>query len=85
MTGGNRGRRSYKLTPDGLARLRASIQRTKPWLRGKGPRSVEGKKRSSMNAFRHGLRSDRVIEIQRGLAELLRLLAMHRSTPDTSR
>ena len=70
----NSGRRSYELTREGLTRLRASIQRTQPWLRSPGPRSVQGKERSSMNALRHGMRSARVVAIRREVNKLLRVI-----------
>ena len=69
-------RRSYELTPEGLTRLRASIQRKQPWLRSTGPRSVQGKEQSSMNALRHGIRSARVVAVQRELNKLLRVIGI---------
>ena len=64
--------RRYRLTPEGLTRLRGSIQRVKPWLYSTGPRTLEGKARSRMNAWKHGERSAEEIARRRELAALLR-------------
>ena len=37
------------LTPEGLQRLREAALRNKPWLHSTGPRTPEGKARSSQN------------------------------------
>ena len=39
----------------------------KPWRKTKGPVTEEGKKRSSMNALKHGMHSDAVRELRRVL------------------
>lgn len=52
-----RPRRRYRLSPDGLAALRESAQRVRPWERSTGPRTAVGKRRSRANALRHGERS----------------------------
>src|SRR5688572_16702020 len=52
-----RPRRPYRLTPEGLASLRSWVCRTKPWLLTSGPTTTAGKRRSSQNARKHGLRS----------------------------
>ena len=50
-------RRRYRLTPAGLASLRAANARVRPWERSTGPRTAAGKARARMNALRHGERS----------------------------
>lgn len=35
----------------------AHIRRTQPWLKTTGPKTIEGKARSSRNAYKHGFRT----------------------------
>ena len=49
-----RRRRRYRLTPAGLASLRAAALRHQPWRRSTGPRTEAGKSRSKLNALKHG-------------------------------
>ena len=49
--------RPYRLTPAGLAALRASARRNRPWLASTGPRTAAGKAAASANALWHGERS----------------------------
>jgi hypothetical protein len=49
--------RPYRLTPAGLASLRASARRARPCKRSTGPRTPDGKARSRLNATKHGERS----------------------------
>jgi hypothetical protein len=48
------------------------IQATRPWERSTGPRTAEGKRRSSRNAFRGGVRAQE----REGLARLDRLMSL---------
>ncbi len=44
-------------TAERRAKHAAAIREWKPWSRSTGPRTVAGKARSSLNAYKHGLRS----------------------------
>ncbi len=44
-------------TPERRKKQAEAIQRWKPWEKAKGPRTVQGKKISRMNAYKHGMRS----------------------------
>ena len=61
-----------KHTPEGLRRLRRAARTNRPWLKSTGPRTETGKRRSRMNALKHGERSAAVIEHRRALNEVLR-------------
>jgi hypothetical protein len=67
-------------TPERRAAHRAAIQNWKPWTKSTGPRSAEGKKRSSMNAFRNGGRTVHILRLKALLAhhrQWLRLVRAH--------
>jgi hypothetical protein len=53
----------------------ARIRQRQPWLKSTGPRSEDGKKRSSMNAFKGGTR-----KTLREFAALIRGLAPNRES-----
>lgn len=78
------GKRVYRLTPAGLASLRATVRRTKPWLRATGPTTPAGKHRASRNALRHGLYSAESIARKRQSAELLRIMRQIAPATDPS-
>ena len=50
-------RKPYRLTPNGLRSLRAAIRTTRPWELSTGPATSNGKRMSSLNAFKHGCRT----------------------------
>ena len=52
-----------------------AIRKWKPWERSTGPKSEEGKGRVSLNAFKHGMRSAEIREIEAVLAEQARARA----------
>ena len=58
---------SYIRTQKHRVNQAALISSTKPWLKSTGPKSPEGKVRSSQNAFKGGIRKQ-----FRALAEMLR-------------
>lgn len=43
-------------------RQRQQIQKWKPWEHSTGAKTPEGKERSKKNAFKHGLRSQEMID-----------------------
>jgi len=49
-----------------------AIRKWKPWQRSTGPKTVEGKSRVSLNAFKHGMRSAEIRQIEAVLAEQAR-------------
>ncbi|MGP1345555.1 MAG: hypothetical protein ACTS3F_02650 [Phycisphaerales bacterium] len=52
-----RQKRPYRLSEAGRARLRAAALRNEPWRHSTGPRTPEGKRRCSQNAWKHGERA----------------------------
>ena len=58
-----------KWTKEQRAELSLAIQERKPWDRSTGPRTTEGKTRSSKNALKHGVRSQVVKEFRRVVRE----------------
>ncbi len=56
-------------TEERRAKQAAAIQRWRPWEKSTGPRSVDGKTRSSRNAWKGGKRPE-LRAIQRGIAEI---------------
>lgn len=59
-------------TPERRARQAEAIRRWKPWSRSTGPKTGEGRARSSRNAWKGGVRAS-----LRTLARLLRERARH--------
>lgn len=52
----NRAKRKG-LSPEGRQALRESATQNRPWLSATGPRTLEGKERSRLNALQHGGRA----------------------------
>ena len=48
------------------------IRRWKPWEKTTGPKTEEGKKRVSHNAYKHGMRSAEVRELERLMSDMKR-------------
>lgn len=79
LTGTNKDgppKRTYTLSAEGLASLRAAARRNRPWEQSTGPQTTAGKARSRMNAYKHGADS----EHERHLRRVQRLLIRKYST-----
>ncbi|PZP55417.1 MAG: hypothetical protein DI586_06900, partial [Micavibrio aeruginosavorus] len=55
-------------------RQREKIHKQKIWLKATGPKTVEGKKRSSQNARKHGMRSRQTMAFRKLLSLQSKLL-----------
>ena len=64
-------------TDEARARQAEKMRELKPWLKTTGPKTEDGKKTSSRNALKHGMRSELAKEIRQTLrqqAEILKTL-----------
>lgn len=61
-------------TPERRERQAERIRLWQPWKTATGPKTEAGKRRSSMNNLRHGLRSASVRRLYKALAGQRRLL-----------
>ena len=52
-------------TPERKKRQAEMIKRWKPWEKSKGPKTLEGKSISKMNAYKHGDRSAEMINARK--------------------
>ncbi len=66
-------KKSSRFTETGLQALREAAAMNKPWLKSTGPRTTEGKRRSSRNSFKHGFWSAESISRRRRVRTLLAL------------
>ena len=76
-------KRAYQLSEAGLRRLRESVAASRPWVRSTGPRTLQGKARSSRNAWKHGFRTGDAIIAASEAREMLRGLTAD-SDPSTA-
>jgi hypothetical protein len=60
------------LSPEFIEAARQRILASKPWEKSTGPRTQEGKLKSSQNALKHGRRSRTMTEVNRVIAEVKR-------------
>ena len=59
-------------TPERRKTQSKLIQNWKPWANSTGPRTVQGRKTSSMNALKHGMRGAKVRGVEAAMAQLAR-------------
>lgn len=59
-------------TEERRARQAERIKQWRPWEKSTGPKSEDGKKRASLNAFKHGVRSAEWAAVERRVSEALR-------------
>jgi hypothetical protein len=75
-------RKTYCLTEKGLQSLRAANRQTQPWKFTSGPKTLQGKRMSSLNAFKHGGRCKQTFRLPAlpVLAPLTSSFNIHNST-----
>ena len=67
-------------TPERQKKQSELIQKWKPWKKSTGPRTAQGRKTSSMNALKHGMRSAENREVEKLIAQLARFEREARET-----
>jgi hypothetical protein len=78
---GRRNRMKWRgFTAEGLERLRLAALRNQPWKRSTGPRTAEGKRRSSENGRGRQKGPVSVRQIEAELAKVCDLMTRMRST-----
>ncbi|MBN3993869.1 MAG: hypothetical protein HWQ36_26145 [Nostoc sp. NMS2] len=60
------------LSPEFIEAARQRILASKPWEKSTGPRTLEGKAKSSQNNFKHGRRSRTMMEVNRIIADVVK-------------
>ncbi len=74
-------------TPEQRARQAQRIREYKPWIKSTGPKTIEGKKKSSRNAYKHGCYGAEIKAIFSYLAAsrlLIKTLARKRKEYETA-
>ena len=49
------------------------IQKWKPWDKSTGPKTESGKQKASENSYKHGMRSSKIIDLQKTMTEIARM------------
>jgi hypothetical protein len=59
-------------SPEAREKARQRMMSVRPWEKSTGPRTEEGKAKSSQNNFKHGRRSRTMTEVNRVITEVKR-------------
>jgi hypothetical protein len=66
---------SHNWTPARKAKQRKAIYAWRPWEKSTGPKTPEGKRAVSFNAYKHGMRSRAMRDERRRFRQLLAALS----------
>lgn len=72
-------------SPERIAKQRELMQRTRPWEKSTGPKSADGKARSSRNGVTHGLTTRENLALKKAVRDVEQSLdALDKATEDTA-